>query len=194
MSLFEKMLQLDRDFFFTINTTWSNSFFDLVLPYTRNAATWIPFYIFLLVYMPLKHKKSGWLWLLLIAVTAGSTDLVSSWVIKEHIWRLRPCGDPALAGHINFLLTYCPQSSSFTSSHAANHFGFAAFFYFTLKNYYSKWTGFIFLWAFIICYAQVYVGVHYPLDILGGAIVGSIIGYIYSRVFNKYRRLEKVIT
>jgi undecaprenyl-diphosphatase len=193
MSFFEKILQLDRDLFFIINSKWSNSFFDLVLPYTRNAYTWIPFYLFLLIFIPLKHKKKGWFWILLAVATAASTDLVSSRLIKENIFRLRPCGDLSLAGHIRFLLHYCPQSSSFTSSHAANHFGFATFFYFSLKSYYSRWVWLIFFWAFIICYAQIYVGVHYPLDIIGGAIAGSMIGYIFSRVFNKYMRLEKVV-
>jgi undecaprenyl-diphosphatase len=124
-------------------------------------------------------------------VTGAFTDLVSSRLIKENVFRLRPCQDKSLADHIHVLVQYCPHSSSFTSSHAANHFGFAAFFYFTLKNYYGKWTALIFLWAFIICYAQVYVGVHYPIDVLCGALVGTVIGCLVSRLFNKYMRIEK---
>jgi membrane-associated phospholipid phosphatase len=193
MSFFEKILEFDQDLFFVINGKWSNSLFDLVMPFIRQANTWIPFYLFLLIYIPLKHKKKGWFWVLLIVATAAVTDLVSSRLIKENIFRMRPCGDLSLAGHVRFLLHYCPQSSSFTSSHAANHFGFATFFYFTLKNYYGgRRLWWIFLWAFIICYAQVYVGVHYPLDIVGGAVAGSIIGYIFVRVFNKYMRLERI--
>ena len=192
MTFFEKVLQLDHDLFFLINSKWSNPLFNLILPYTREANTWIPFYLFLLIFILFKHKKNGWLWILLAVVTAASTDLVSSRLIKDHIFRLRPCADLSLAAHIHFLARYCPHSSSFTSSHAANHFGFATFFFITLKNYYGKWMSLIFFWAFIICYAQVYVGVHYPLDIAAGAIVGSIIGYIISMIFNKYSRLERV--
>jgi membrane-associated phospholipid phosphatase len=191
MAFFEKVLQLDRDLFFLINNKWSNPFFNLILPYARNANTWIPLYLFLLIFITVKHKKSGWFWVLLAIVTAATTDLVSSRLIKDNIFRLRPCRDVLLASHIHFLVNYCPQSSSFTSSHAANHFGFATFFYITLRNYYGKVVWFIFLWAFIVCYAQIYVGVHYPLDIIGGAIVGSIIGYFYSQIFNKYSKLEK---
>jgi undecaprenyl-diphosphatase len=191
MSFLEKVLQLDRDLFFVINDKWSNSFFDLVLPYTRNANTWIPLYIFLLLFIPIRHKKRGLFWVLAAVVTGACTDLVSSRLIKENIFRLRPCQDKSLADHIHVLVQYCPQSSSFTSSHAANHFGFAVFIYFTLKNYYGKWVSLIFLWAFIICYAQVYVGVHYPIDVISGAIVGSIIGYLTSRLFNRYMRIEK---
>ncbi|MDP4264129.1 MAG: phosphatase PAP2 family protein [Bacteroidota bacterium] len=192
MSFFDKILQLDRDLFFLINDKWSNSFFDWLLPYTRDANTWIPLYLFLLIFIPLKHKKKGLLWVLLAVVEGACTDLVSSRLIKENIFRLRPCQDPSLKDHIHVLVQYCPHSSSFTSSHAANHFGFATFLYLTLKEYYGKWTALIFLWAFIICYAQAYVGVHYPLDLVGGAIAGSIIGYIFSWVFNKYLRLKKV--
>ncbi len=191
MSFFEKILQLDRDIFFIINRKWSNSFFDLILPYVRHAYTWIPFYLFLLFFITLKHKKRGWFWVLLAVATAAVTDPVSSRLIKENIFRLRPCRDTSLAGQVRILLHYCPQSSSFTSSHAANHFGFATFFFLTLKSYYGNRIWLIFLWAFIICYAQIYVGVHYPLDIIGGGVTGGIIGYIFSRIFNKYMRLEK---
>jgi undecaprenyl-diphosphatase len=195
MSIFEKILALDRDLFFTINTRWSNSFFDMTLPYLRNAKNWIPFYFFLLIFIPLKHKQKGWFWVLFLIATAAATDLVSSRLIKENIFRMRPCGDLSLAGHVRFLVSYCPQSSSFTSSHAANHFGFAVFFYFTLRNYYSgRKLWWIFLWAFLICYSQVYVGVHYPLDIAGGAVAGGIIGYIFVILFNKHFRLERVPT
>jgi undecaprenyl-diphosphatase len=83
------------------------------------------------------------------------------------------------------LLEYCSGSGSFTSSHAANHFGLAMFMFLSLK----KWLGWprylFFIWAFLVSYAQMYVGVHYPTDILGGAIIGLIIGGISGNYFNK---------
>jgi undecaprenyl-diphosphatase len=85
---------------------------------------------------------------------------------------------------VRFLLSYKPQSSSFTSSHATNHFALAAFFYFTLKKYFNKWGLLFFCWAFMICYAQVYVGVHYPFDVICGGIIGFSIGYGFARFFN----------
>jgi len=191
MAFLEKVLQLDRDLFFLINVKWTNRPFDVILPYMREANTWIPFYLFLLIFMSVKHKKAGWFWILLAIVTVAITDPVSSRLIKDHIFRARPCRDMSLAGHIHFLAGYCPQSSSFTSSHAANHFGFATFLYITLRPYYGKVVGLIFLWAFMICYAQVYVGVHFPLDIIGGAIVGTIIGYLVAQIFNKYSKLKR---
>ncbi|HET9826709.1 MAG TPA: phosphatase PAP2 family protein, partial [Chitinophagaceae bacterium] len=173
MSLFQRILKVDRDVFFLINSKWTNPLFDLILPYSRNAITWIPFYLFLLIFMLLNHKRKAFLWILLAVATAAATDLISSRLVKGHIFRLRPCHDVLL--HVRFLAQYCPQSSSFTSSHAANHFGLSTFIYLTLNRFYGKWVSVIFLWAFLVSYAQVYVGVHYPLDVIGGAAVGVII-------------------
>jgi undecaprenyl-diphosphatase len=80
---------------------------------------------------------------------------------------------------------YRPQSSSFTSSHAANHFGMAMFIYTTFKTRFPKWPALFFVWAFLISFAQVYVGVHYPLDITAGALIGILIGYLSGRSFNR---------
>ena len=113
------------------------------------------------------------------------TDFVSSSLIKDNVWRLRPCNNPDFSSWINILVGYRPQSSSFTSSHAANHFGMAMFLYLTLRKKYPKWPLVFFLWAALIAFAQVYVGVHYPADILAGGLIGMIIGYLSGRSFNR---------
>ncbi|HEY2649525.1 MAG TPA: phosphatase PAP2 family protein, partial [Puia sp.] len=71
-----------------------------------------------------------------------------------------------------------------TSSHACNHFA-AAWFIFITLNQTGSWRWLLFAWAFVICYAQVYVGVHFPFDILGGAVLGTAIGYGMSVLFQK---------
>lgn len=76
------------------------------------------------------------------------------------------------------------MSSSFTSSHAVNHFALAMFIFTTFKRL-SKWWALIFVWAFMIGYSQVYVGVHFAGDILCGALVGLLIGYLPAKLFNK---------
>jgi undecaprenyl-diphosphatase len=191
MSFFEKVLQADRELFFLINNKWSNPFFDLILPYSRNAIIWIPFYLFLLIFIILNEKNKAIWWILLAVATAAATDLVSSRLIKENIFRLRPC-HATLLHPVRFLVQYCPQSSSFTSSHAANHFGFSTFIYLTLSRMYGKWVSAIFLWAFLISYAQVYVGVHYPLDVIAGAAVGIIIGYLAAKLFEVAVKMKTV--
>jgi membrane-associated phospholipid phosphatase len=179
----------DRKIFFLINNDSSNRFFDAVLPFMRESNFWAPLYLFMLLFAVLNFGKRGWLWFLFAVCTAALTDLVSSHLIKEHIFRLRPCQNPELADRINILANYCPQSSSFTSSHAANHFGLAVFVVLTLRRYTSSWIYLFYAWAFIVCYTQVYVGVHYPLDVISGALVGSLPGYFMARFFNNYAGL-----
>jgi membrane-associated phospholipid phosphatase len=113
------------------------------------------------------------------------TDQFSSGFLKDFINRPRPCNDALLSPYVTLRIPRCPSSGSFTSSHAANHFGQAAFYYFTLKQYFKKWTGLFFVWAATISYGQVYVGVHYPLDILGGAIIGLLFGSGVAGIFNR---------
>jgi undecaprenyl-diphosphatase len=83
------------------------------------------------------------------------------------------------------LLNRCPSSFSFTSSHATNHFAAAMFLFLTLKSSFKNWTYLFFFWAGSISYAQIYVGVHYPLDILGGTIIGCSVGYLTGTFYNK---------
>ena len=183
LSFLQHIIHFDYWLFSKINQEWSNPFFDAVLPFVREAEIWVPFYLFLLVFIVLNFGKKGWWWALALIMTTIISDLVSSSVIKNTIIRLRPCHEPLLANTVRVLVTYCPNSSSFTSSHACNHFAMSMFIFSTLKET-SIWWRLIFLWAIIICYAQVYVGVHYPFDIFGGAIVGCGIGYMMSVFFH----------
>jgi hypothetical protein len=89
-----------------------------------------------------------------------------------------------MAQEIIIRAKYCPKSSSFTSSHATTHFGLSMFIFQTFKRL-SKWWMFIFTWAIIISYTQVYVGVHYPLDVLAGAFVGCLVGIMMAYIFTK---------
>jgi membrane-associated phospholipid phosphatase len=104
--------------------------------------------------------------------------------------RLRPCNEPAIADWVRVQVGYRPQSSSFTSSHATNHFAAAMFIYTTFKKHFSSWPKLFFVWAFSICLAQVYVGVHYPLDVTCGAIIGIVIGYLPGTFFNRNYGLQ----
>ena len=175
---------MDKYVFNLINNKWSNSFFDALMPLVRNSNIWLPLYLFLLVFALTNIRKSGW-FILMIICTAALTDIISSHMIKPNLFRLRPCQDPNLIGTIRVLATYCPQSSSFTSSHAANHFGLATFASFTLYPFAGKWIYLTYLWAGLIVYAQLYVGVHYPTDILGGAVVGTMVGLLTSWIYRK---------
>ncbi len=182
----DKLILLDKHLFEIVNRQWSNSFFDWLMPWLRNSVVWAPLYIFLILFTVINYKKTGWWWVLFAIITVSITDTISSKIIKENIIRLRPCNDTLLASWINILVGYKPQSSSFTSSHATNHFGLAMYVYVTYKNLKlnHNYAFLLFIWAFLICYAQVYVGVHFPFDVLCGAILGIFIGYLPAKLFN----------
>ena len=190
MSVLQEIIRLDKGFFKVLNGQWTNSFFDTVFPYLRNANLWIPLYLFLFIFVAINYGRNGWWWILIGIVTVASSDSISSLVIKEWIFRIRPCHDEEMIGHVRFLVNYCPQSSSFMSSHAANHFAMAMFIFTTLKNHVSKWVWIIFLWALFIAYAQVYVGVHYPLDVICGGLFGTAIGFGWAKFFNRNFQLK----
>lgn len=169
-----------------INASWHNGLLDGLLPALRNQFTWLPLYLFLILFIASNFKNTRWWWIVFAIGTAIITNFISSDLFKQNIIRLRPCNDPALADWIRlFKGIYLPQSSSFTSSHAANHFGLATFLYTTLKKEFKTWPMLFFAWAFCISYAQMYIGVHYPTDIIAGAIIGLSIGYITGKRFNK---------
>ena len=179
-----KLLQIDRQLFQVINARWSNDFLDCLLPFLRNSHFWYPLYLFLLLFAFANiPKNKGW-WLFFAAGTVILSNFISSDLIKENIFRIRPCNDAGLADNIRVLVTYRPQSSSFTSSHAVNHFALAAFFSGTLKKYMGNWVYLFFAWAMAICYAQVYVGVHFPLDVICGGLIGLVLGYLPARAYN----------
>jgi membrane-associated phospholipid phosphatase len=179
---FKPLLRFDHLLFHKINQVWINPFFDQILPFMRQQEVWYPFYLFLLVFALYNFGIKGCWWAVTLIMTAVISDLFSSSLIKSLIFRNRPCGNPDISDQIRVLVNYCPQNSSFTSSHACNHFA-AAWFIFITLNQTGSWRWLLFLWAFIISYAQVYVGVHYPLDITGGALLGSAIGFGMSTFF-----------
>jgi undecaprenyl-diphosphatase len=121
---------------------------------------------------------------LFAAANAALSDTISSHFLKQLFGRPRPCGDFYFSSHVKLLANYCGANGSFPSSHATNHFALAMFFFVTLKPLKGRWQYLFFLWAAIICFAQVYVGVHYPSDIVGGTILGCFIGWVMGNYFN----------
>ena len=181
----EFILEIDRWLFELINMQGHNDLLDLIMPWWRNKVFWVPFYAGLLLFMIFKFNWKALYFGLAIGLTVGIADTLSSQVIKKNVERLRPCNDPELKAEVQ-LLVRCGGGYSFTSSHATNHFAIAFFIAFTLGRLYRSIRWPLYFWAGSIALGQVYVGVHYPLDILIGGLIGALIGYTVAYWYNRY--------
>jgi undecaprenyl-diphosphatase len=144
----------------------------------------------LIVVAFIKDRKA-WILLILAALVILLTDTISAQVIKPLVGRLRPCNDPGFKDSVR-LLVHCGSGFSFLSSHATNHFGLAILFIQYFRKWFSsKWLTIVFLlWAVSIAFSQVYVGVHYPFDVICGALLGMGLAYlvwhVYLRISTQY--------
>lgn len=184
-NIWEWLRYADTQLLLKINTEWTNPLLDSIYPWYREANAWVPLYLFLIVFAIMNFKEKALPWILFAVLTATLTDQLSSSLIKNLVERPRPCRDELLMGQVRLILNNCSGGYSFPSSHATNHFGFAMFLFLTLRPIMKKWGYVFFFWAATIAYGQVYVGVHYPLDILGGTLLGSLMGYLTGTYFNK---------
>jgi undecaprenyl-diphosphatase len=177
--MLDTLLTLDKTLFLLINHGLAHPVLDAFFVAITNGKFWIlPGILAALLYLKVE-KKRALLVLLLAAATVALSDPVCAKFIKPFFHRLRPCNAHALVEGGRFLLGY-KTSFSFPSSHAMNMFGQAMLFTF----FYPRFSLWFFLFASVIGFSRIYVGVHYPLDVLGGAVFGMLCGAL---VFGVYR-------
>lgn len=184
--MIETFQQFDAELFLKIHRGLSNGFFDFLMPLLRNRFFWAPLYLFIVIFCIKQYKKTGYYIIAGILVTFATGDLVASRIIKPTVNRVRPCNEVQLAGDIIHRVP-CGIGKSFPSAHATNHFGIAIFL---ICVFYRRWRAILFwglLWAFSISFAQIYVGVHYPIDTFAGALLGTCIGFIIFYLYQKIR-------
>ncbi len=145
---------------------------------------WIPFYLVLIAYLIYRHRQQSILMFLAVALSLIAADGISSRFIKPYFARLRPCHDATLSETIN-IVAGCGGKFGFLSSHAANTFAIAMLFALMLPDRYRFFKIFAFIWAVAISYSRVYLGVHFPGDVLGGAVLGILLGIIFGLLFRK---------
>lgn len=185
ISLLTNILEADKRLFMALNSGFTHPWLDVFLPFVRNSLFWAPLYVFLVVFVVLNFGKKGLLWSLAFLCCLAITDLIGTYIFKVNVDRLRPCQDPYFFHQVRLLLKQCSGSSSFISNHAANHFGLSVFMVLTFRPLLGKWAYLIVTWGFLIAYAQVYVGVHYPLDVIAGGLVGSLAGVVVARLYHR---------
>jgi undecaprenyl-diphosphatase len=186
--MFEFLNEVDRVLFEFFNGKLHNAFLDWLMPIISNAKTWIPLYIGLLVYMIYRYKKLFFIPFIGVLLSFGLSDSISAKVFKPMFERTRPCNETTVKSRV--IGVECRNSFGFPSSHASNHFAIAVFMTVLIGTRKRIGLGFWMIWAGLISYSRVYVGVHYPFDILGGAVLGILIGLVCALIINKI--LKKV--
>ncbi|SEN51537.1 undecaprenyl-diphosphatase [bacterium A37T11] len=184
--MFDHLIQLDQEIFLMINQGLSNPVFDWLMPHLRNPWTWAPLYLFILIFTIKNYKKRGIIMMLFLLMTFGLADSISSTLIKPMVTRIRPCNETVFKEVFSPRIR-CGSGFSFPSSHATNHFALAMFLIMVFKKRWKHITWLGLLWATSIGFAQVYVGVHYPIDVLAGAILGCFIGWLLGKTFNYFQ-------
>ena len=176
--LMNEILQLDYRLFHLINAEWRTAFFDSIMPMIRSKYVWYPVYVGIITWALTQYKgRVGYLYVFSLLSCVAVTDMLSSSVLKPLVERLRPCNE-LLTGHEVVLQVSCGYGYSFPSSHAANHFALSVLCLLLFRANKTVSAVLIF-WAALICYAQIYVGVHYPMDILGGALLGVLMARLW---------------
>ncbi len=174
--MIEAIIDWDKALFLFLNGMHSG-FWDAVMAAVSNKYNWIPLYL-LFIYWIIRFygRDSVWIILSLIVLVAVS-DLISVHAFKNVFMRLRPCHDPELAGLVHTVNGKCGGQYGFYSGHATNHFAVAVFLAFIFRGRIRYFTPLILVWAALIGYSRIYLGVHFPLDVLAGAAAGSLLAY-----------------
>lgn len=186
-SIIDALVGVDYQVWYWLHGTARADWLDTLIPFLRNQYFWAPLYLFLLLLATVNRQWRGLVWCLGFLTAFALADHISASILKPLIGRVRPCNDPAMAQALH-LLVPCGGGLSFPSSHASNHFAMATFTAWTLARSGRWWIWWpMMAWGVLVAYAQVYVGVHYPGDVLGGAILGFLLGSFAATL---YRRVD----
>jgi len=186
--MIDSLISLDLYFFHLINNGANESFLVAWMPLLREKWIWLPVYAFILSFVLRNFKLDSALFFIgFLFITIGTTDLVTSQILKKEIKRLRPCAYEDV--NLN-LLVPCGSGYSMPSSHAANHFALSLFLVFGFSGCSILIRMALILWAVLISVAQIFVGVHFPSDVIIGALVGGLMAWslyqIYKRIIEPY--------
>lgn len=177
MEWLQHILEIDKELFLFLNR-FHNDFWDTIMLMVTRKETWVPFYGIILFFFVRNYRSKAILILLFLALAILASDQVSV-LLKETVQRLRPVHEPAVQNLVHNVLRK-GGLYGFVSSHAANSFAILMFTAKIFKN--RSYSFLLILWAVLFSYSRIYAGVHYPIDILGGAILGLLLGYLFYKI------------
>lgn len=178
-------MNIDQLLYRLINQTWTAKFLDIIMLYASDKFFWIPFYVLVIALLIRFYKKKSVLIIFFLFLCVLLSDRLTSGIMKPAFDRLRPCHVEELTPRIIDGI-YCSDTGSMASSHAANHFGIALFMILLTGSKSRRIMAFFWLaWAFLVAYSRVYLGVHYPSDVLVGGMVGTGFGVLCHYLYLK---------
>lgn len=183
--MLDKINRIDTELFIIINSK-HNAFWDTIMLLASDKFFWFPFYLVIIIILIKTYKKKSIIILLSIAFLVLLCDQTASKIIKPLVKRLRPSHNPELENIIHLSKTGAGGMYGFVSSHAANTIGLVTFLVILLPNRFNNLKTVLIFWAILVSYSRIYNGVHYPLDIIGGGLIGLFYGRICYFVYNKY--------
>lgn len=175
--MIEALKTLDKELFFLINE-FHNETMDQFMYLISGRDIWFPFYALLIIGAIYQLKKVGIIFILAAIMAVGASDFFTSGIMKKSFERFRPSRDSTIMEKVHIVNDYRGGKYGFASSHAANTFAIAIFFFMFWRRRFH-WIWLLFVWAFLISYSRIYLGVHFPGDILVGAIIGMLFGFLF---------------
>lgn len=180
--MMEKLIALDKELFLYLNQHHASSL-DPVMFWMSQTYTWFPLYAFLLFIAFKNYRERTWLLIVCVAVTITLSDQLASGVLKPIFMRLRPSHDPELENLAHYVNGYKGGLYGFASSHASNVFALATFFWLVFRKQYRS-VAILFVWAAVVAYTRIYLGVHFPGDVIVGALIGVLAAWIGYQLFS----------
>ncbi|ULC58547.1 phosphatase PAP2 family protein [Flaviramulus sp. BrNp1-15] len=183
--MLDQLVEIDKELFIYLNSLGTETWDSFWMFYTTKF-NWIPFYAILVYLMYRKlNTKMFILTLVVVALMITFTDQVSNLFKNVFVRRPRPCHNDEVFSVMRLVKSYCGGKFGYFSGHASNSMAVAIFTGFMLKEKYKYLIYFMIIWAAAMGYSRIYIGVHYPLDVLSGALFGALSGYIFYRL-DKY--------